>query len=110
MPEQTPDKTIMTEWAESSLEFSAAKKKILNEFGYSSVVFVKADIRRLFPQWYINVRKKGNGYVHYDHNRTPLRLLDPDYITAVDFAKAILVASALLETNDIREIIEWAHT
>ena len=106
MPEPTPDKTVMTEWAKSSLEFSAAKKKFMDEFGFKKDSDVKWYINRMFPEEYISVCQGKMKIKEW----TEIWQLNPEYITAINFAKAILVASALLETNDIREIIEWANT
>ena len=106
MPE-TVDKTVMTEWAESSKEFSAAMKKLLDEFGFAYTRTVKQYIREVFPAKYLELC--GNS-AKVKYGDFPQRWeLDPEYISAVTLAKAILCASAILETNDIRDIIKWAN-
>lgn len=101
------DKTVMTEWAESSKEFSAAMKKLLDEFGFAYTRTVKQYIRKVFPAKYLELC--GNS-AKVKYGDFPKRWeLNPEYISAVTIAKAILCASAILETNDIRDIIKWAN-
>lgn len=104
---ETIDKTVMTEWAESSLEFSAAMKKLLDEFGFPTVADVKWPIKKVFPPKYLKVcgviaKIKSDDF-------SPVWMFDPDILSAIDLAKAILCASAILETNDLRDIIRWAN-
>lgn len=107
MADVTPDKTMMTEWAESSMEFSAAKKKFLDEFGFRNNNSIKYYIKLMFPKRYLDLCDTG-GKIRYDQWPNSWKL-NTDFITSIDLAKAILAASALLETNDIREIIRWAN-
>ena len=106
MPE-TVDKTVMTEWAESSKEFSAAMGKLLGEFGFNHTQTIKQCIRDVFPAKYLALC--GNS-AKVKYGDFPKKWeLDPEYNSAVTIAKAILCASAILETNDIRDIIRWAN-
>ena len=89
--------TIMQKWAEESKEFSKATEKLLNEFGFSNTNNVKYQIRSAFTDKYIKL---------YDKLKT--NKYDPDEISVINLAKALLVASAYLETNDITKIIDWA--
>jgi hypothetical protein len=106
MPEIV-DKTVMTEWAESSKEFSAAMRKLLGEFGFAYTGTVRQCIREVFPAKYLELCGH-SAKVKYD-DFPKLWELDPEYNSAVTIAKAILCASAILETNDIRDIIKWAN-
>ena len=107
MNEEIPDKTVMQEWAESSMEFSAAVKKLLDEYGFANLAEVKRKISKVFTKGYLDAlnRKKRPTYEDFP-TRWNLRT---DYITSIELAKAILAASALLETDDILEIIKWAN-
>ena len=108
---ETINKTVMEEWAESSVEFSSAIKKLLNEFGFENIYNIKKRIRSYFPKQYLTICKN-KGY------RLKEKISD-DFLTAyqmswhedsaIDLAKAILFASAFLETTDMAEIIEWAN-
>ena len=106
MPE-TVDKTVMTEWAESSMEFSAAMKKLLDEFGFERISDVKWPIKKVFPPKYLKICG-AMGKIKSD-DFSPLWMFDPERLSAIYLAKAILCASAILETNDLRDIIRWAN-
>ena len=108
---ETINKTVMEEWAESSVEFSGAIKKLLNEFGFKNIYDIKKRIRSYFPKQYLTICKN-RGY------KLKERISD-DFLTAygmswdeysaIDLTKAILFASAFLETTDMAEIIKWAN-
>lgn len=108
---ETINKTVMEEWAESSIEFSGAIKKLLDEFGFENIYNIKKKIRNYFPKQYLticeNQGSKLKEQISYD-------FLDTYEMTfaqhsAIDLAKAILFASAFLETTDMKEIINWAN-
>lgn len=109
---ETINKTVMEEWAESSVEFSGAIKKLLNEFGFKNIYDIKKKIRSYFPKQYLTICSENQGrklkeQISYD-------FLDNYEMawsehSAVDLAKAILFASAFLETTDMAEIINWAN-
>ena len=52
---ETINKTVMEEWAESSVEFSNAIKKLLNEFGFENMYDVKKKIQNYFPKQYLTI-------------------------------------------------------
>lgn len=104
------DSTMMKEWADCSLKFSAAKKVLLDEFGFENEKIIKGYIRRLFSDKYLDICAKQNSKVTIKWSDFPDKWkITADYFSAIDFAKAILAASALLETTDITSIIEWAN-
>lgn len=104
------NKTVMEEWAESSVEFSDAVRKLLNEFGFKNIYDVKKRICNYFPKQYLTICKN-RGYrlkepISYDF----LNTYEMEWAghSAIDLAKAILFASAFLETIDMEEIINWS--
>lgn len=105
------NKTVMEEWAESSVEFSDAIKKLLNEFGFKNIYDVKKRIRSYFPKQYLtmceNRGEKLKERISYDF----LNTYEMEWAehSAIDLAKAILFTSAFLETTDMEEIINWAR-
>ena len=108
---ETINKTVMEEWAESSVEFSSAIKKLLNEFGFENIYNIKKRIRSYFPKQYLTICEN-QGYklrekISYDFLNT-YEMEWKDH-SAIDLAKAILFASAFLETTDMEEIINWAN-
>lgn len=101
---QTPDiseteksKTIMEQWATESSTFSRNLMNLLKEFGFSSTYQVKYQILGTFSEGYLKMfpKLKTNTY-------------GADEISVVKLAKALLVASAYLETDNLEEIIDWA--
>lgn len=104
---ETINKTVMTEWAESSKEFSAAMNKLLDEFGFPTVADVKWPIKKVFPPKYLKICGV-MGKIKSD-DFSPLWMFGPKRLSAIYLAKAILCASAILETNDLRDIIRWAN-
>lgn len=107
---ETINKTVMEEWAESSVEFSDAIKKLLNEFGFKNIDSVKKRIRSYFPKQYLTMCEN-KGYklkekISYDF-LTTYEMAWAEH-SAIDLAKAILFASAFIETTDMEEIINWA--
>ena len=108
---ETINKTVMEEWAESSIEFSGAIKKLLNEFGFNNIYYIKKKISSYFPKQYLTMCKN-QGYklkeqISYDFLDT-YEMQWTEH-SAIDLAKAILFASAFLETTDMEEIINWAN-
>lgn len=94
---QSEEETIIQQWASESIEFSRHVKKLLDEFGFNSQESVKHLLQAVFPKDFIKYRSK-----HYS------KWCDMD-IVAVRLAKALLVASALQETNNLKKLIEWAY-
>lgn len=108
---ETINKTVMEEWTESSVEFSSAIKKLLNEFGFENIYDIKKRIRSYFPRQYLTMCEN-QGYklkekISYDFLDT-YEMAWTEH-SAIDLAKAILFASTFLETTDMEEIINWAH-
>ena len=107
---ETINKTIMEEWAESSVEFSGAIKKLLNEFGFKNIYDIKKIIHNYFPKQYLTICKN-QGFklkqISYDFLDT-YEMSWPEY-SAISLAKAILFASTFLETTDMEDIINWAN-
>lgn len=105
------NKTVMEEWTKSSVEFSDAIKKLLNEFGFKNIYDIKNKIRSYFPKQYLtmcnNQGCKLKEQISYDFSET-YKMAWPEH-SAIDLAKAILFASAFLETTDMAEIINWAN-
>jgi len=93
------DKTVMEQWAEASLEYSESQSKLLNEFGFRSQYLVKEAIKLVFPEAYLKRYYKMSGH-------GPHWLND----VAINTAKAILCASAVLETVDLTKIIKWGNS
>ena len=108
---ETINKTVMEEWAESSVEFSGAIKKLLNEFGFENIYYIKKKIRSYFPKQYLtmckNQGRKLKEQISYDFLDT-YEMSWKEH-SAIELAKAILFASAFLETTDMEEIINWAN-
>lgn len=89
--------TIMQKWAEESLRYSESVNKLFSEFGFKSEYFVKDRIRAYFNENYLKLFHKINTNVYNVSNAS-----------VVDLAKALLVASAYLQTTDLKKIIDWA--
>lgn len=107
---ETINKTVMEEWAESSVDFSNAIKKLLNEFNFDDIYNVKKKIRNYFPKEYLTVCETYGSLrkISNNHFLSPYSM-QWEEMSAIDLAKAILFASAFLETTDMRTIIEWAN-
>lgn len=97
IPEAEKSKTIMEQWATESSTFSRNLMNLLKEFGFSSTYQVKYQILGTFSEGYLKMfpKLKTNTY-------------GADEISVVKLAKALLVASAYLETDNLEEIIDWA--
>lgn len=97
IPEAEKSKTIMEQWATESSTFSRNLMNLLEEFGFSSTYQVKYQILGTFSEGYLKMfpKLKTNTY-------------GADEISVVKLAKALLVASAYLETDNLEEIIDWA--
>lgn len=96
------EKTIMQKWAETSEEYSKALKKLLEDFGFTRESDVKYEVRTIFPPKFLE------RFERISRHSTWVISPSASY-SAVRLAKAILVASAYLETDDIREIIKWSN-
>lgn len=97
IPETEKSKTIMEQWATESSTFSRNLMNLLKEFGFDSTYQVKYQILGTFSEGYLKMfpKLKTNTY-------------GADEISVVKLAKALLVASAYLETDNLEEIIDWA--
>lgn len=95
--EAEKSKTIMEQWATESNTFSRNLMNLLKEFGFNSTYQVKYQILGTFSESYLKMfsKLKTNTY-------------GADEISVVKLAKALLVASAYLETDNLEEIIDWA--
>ena len=107
---ETINKTVIEEWAESSIEFSGAIKKLLNEFNFDDIYNVKKKIRNYFPKEYLTICENRGSLKKVSNSNFPFPYqMQWKEMSAIDLAKAILFASAFLETTDMRTIIEWAN-
>ena len=97
IPETERSGTIMEQWATESSAFSRNLMNLLKEFGFDSTYQVKYQILGTFSEGYLKMfpKLKTNTY-------------GADEISVVKLAKALLVASAYLETDNLEEIIDWA--
>lgn len=99
IPETEKPESIMERWANESENFSKAIKNLLKEFGFSSTHEIKYRIRSAFSEKYIKL-----------FDKLGTNSCDPDDISVIQLAKALLVVSAYLETDNIEEIIAWADS
>lgn len=99
IPETEKPESIMERWANESENFSKAIKNLLKEFGFGSTYQIKYQIRSAFSEKYIKL-----------FDKLGTNSSDPDDISVIQLAKALLVVSAYLETDNIEEIIDWADS
>ena len=96
-PETEKPESIMERWANESKNFSETLKNLLKEFGFGSTYQVKYQILSAFSEKYVKL-----------FDKLGTNSCDPDDISVIQLAKALLVVSAYLETDNIEEIIDWA--
>ena len=96
-PEAEKPESIMERWANESKNFSETLKNLLKEFGFASTYEVKYQILSAFSEKYIKL-----------FDKLGTNSCDPDDISVIRLAKALLVVSAYLETDNIEEVIDWA--
>lgn len=96
-PETEKPESIMERWANESKNFSETLKNLLKEFGFASTYEVKYQILSAFSEKYIKL-----------FDKLGTNSCNPDDISVIRLAKALLVVSAYLETDNIEEVIDWA--
>lgn len=97
VPETEKPESIMERWANESKNFSETLKNLLKEFGFGSTYQVKYQILSAFSEKYVKL-----------FDKLGTNSCNPDDISVIQLAKALLVVSAYLETDNIEEIIDWA--
>lgn len=97
IPETEKPESIMERWANESKNFSETLKNLLKEFGFASTCQVKYQILSAFSEKYIKL-----------FGKLGTNSCDPDDISVIRLAKALLVVSTYLETDNIEEVIDWA--
>lgn len=97
IPETEKPESIMERWANESKNFSETLKNLLKEFGFDSTYQVKYQILSAFSEKYIKL-----------FDKLGTNSCNPDDISVIQLAKALLVVSAYLETDNIEEVIDWA--
>lgn len=97
IPETEKPESIMERWANESKNFSETLKNLLKEFGFASTYEVKYQILSAFSEKYIKL-----------FDKLGTNSCNPDDISVIRLAKALLVVSAYLETDNIEEVIDWA--
>lgn len=97
IPETEKPESIMERWANESKNFSETLKNLLKEFGFGSTYQVKYQILSAFSEKYVKL-----------FDKLGTNSCNPDDISVIQLAKALLVVSAYLETDNIEEVIDWA--
>lgn len=97
IPETEKPESIMERWANESENFSKTLKNLLKEFGFDSTYQIRYQILSAFSEKYIKL-----------FDKLGTNSCDASDISTIKLAKALLVASAYLETDNIEEIIDWA--